>query len=67
MDCMFHTTYNEETKTWHGLPRTPTYNPNVSVGQILLEALGRYPKKIGQVSIPYHLLLMLSVVINKII
>lgn len=47
---LFHTTFDEETKTWYGLPGVPMYNPNVSVGQVLLEALRRYPEKIGQVS-----------------
>lgn len=46
---MFHTNFDENTLTWSGLQKVPTYNSNVTVGQVVLEALQRNPKKIGQV------------------
>lgn len=47
---MFATTYNDLEKSWKGAPRIPLLNRDVSIGQVLLDALDRQPNEIGQVS-----------------
>lgn len=47
---MYRTIYDKDTKVWTGLRKLPLYHPNVSVGQVILEALDRNPLKIGQVN-----------------
>lgn len=46
---MYRTIFDEKLKQWSGLPKIALYNPNVSVGQVILEALDRAPQKMGQV------------------
>lgn len=46
---IYRTIYDEKTKTWSGLKTVPVFNPNASAGHVLLEALRRNPRKIGQV------------------
>lgn len=46
---MFATIYNDSKKYWQGVPRVPLYNRDVSIGQVLLDALERQPNEIGQV------------------
>lgn len=50
---MYRTTFDQKTKIWYGPNTVPHYNPNVSVGQVLLHALGKCPNKIGQVIISF--------------
>lgn len=47
---MYRTIYDKEIKEWSGIRKYPLYHPNVSVGQVILEALNRNPQKIGQVN-----------------
>lgn len=47
---MFHTNYDETTRTWYGQPTAPLFHPDVSVAQVLLGALRRRPHHLGQVS-----------------
>lgn len=47
---MYRTIYDKKMKQWSGQPKIALYNPNVSVGQVILEALHRAPDKIGQVN-----------------
>lgn len=48
----YHTIYDETTKTWSGLKTLPTYNPNVSAAQVILNTLKMNSNKIGQVIRP---------------
>lgn len=47
---MFHTTYDEATKTWSGPQPGLMYHPNVNAAQVLFDTLGRNPNKIGQIN-----------------
>lgn len=47
---MFDTIYNESEKSWHGVDRVPVFNRDVSIGQVMLDALERHPNGIAQVS-----------------
>lgn len=47
---MFRTRYDDDTKIWSGPPWVPNYYPNVNAAQVLLDALGRNPQRIGQIS-----------------
>lgn len=63
---MFYSTiFDEKTKTWKGLPKVPKYNANVSVGQVVLEALSREPNKIGQVNKSFELYNPINVFFNN--
>ena len=46
---MFSTKFDQENKVWSGQNVVPTYNPKVSVAQVLLAALSTYGSKIAQV------------------
>lgn len=46
---MNSTFFEKEIKVWHGRLTTPIYNPNVSIGQVILDCLQKNPNKIGQV------------------
>lgn len=46
---MYHTIYDEATKTWSGLKAPPIFNPYVSVAHGILNALKIHSNKIGQV------------------
>lgn len=47
---MFSTNYDPESRTWYGQPTAHTYHPNVSVAQVVLNAMSRRPHHIGQVN-----------------
>lgn len=47
---MFSTKYDEEIKVWSGKDVLPTYNPEISLAQVLLERMKTYGSKIAQVS-----------------
>ena len=41
--------FDEVNKIWSGKPAEQVFNPNVSLGQVILWSLQRNPNKIGQV------------------
>lgn len=43
--------FNKETRIWNGANTMETFNKNISVGQVLLKSLERYPDKVVQVKI----------------
>lgn len=47
---MFSSTYDEETKLWHGPDIPPVYNPFVSIAQVMLNSMSIFGSKIAQVS-----------------
>lgn len=47
---MFSTKYDEEIKEWSGKNVLPSYNPEISLAQVLLERMKTYGSKIAQVS-----------------
>lgn len=55
---MFSTTYNREEKLWKGRETTPLYNPNISLAQVLLNALKLNGPKRAQV---------FTIILNKLI
>ncbi|KAL7012683.1 hypothetical protein ACKWTF_014983 [Chironomus riparius] len=42
--------YNSVNKVWSGKPRTPLYNPEANLGQLILKKLIQSPKSVFQVS-----------------
>lgn len=46
---MFSTTFKQE-KLWCGLDIPPLYNPNISLAQVLFNAMAKYGTKIAQVN-----------------
>lgn len=46
---MFRTTFDSANKVWSGKSIAPVFNPNVSVGQVVLWMLQRNPNKYSQV------------------
>lgn len=46
---MFSTFYDKETKLWSGRAKLPLYNPQVSLGQVMLDSMCNYGSKIAQV------------------
>lgn len=62
---MYKTIYNEETNLWTGLNKVPLYNLNVSVGQVVLEALDRDPDSLGQVPNFFLLVCVNKVTLNR--
>lgn len=47
---MFCSNFDEISSTWSGHKITSLYSPNVSVGQVILNALERNRHKISQVN-----------------
>lgn len=45
----FDTNYDEEENIWKGKEIPPIFNPNISLGQIILWKLERNRYKVGQV------------------
>lgn len=48
---MYRTEFDVENKIWSGNVIASLYNPNISVGQVLLWMLQRNPTKIAQVNV----------------
>lgn len=46
---LFRTKYDAELKIWSGPKTAPLYSKRVTLGQILIAALERCPKQIGQI------------------
>lgn len=46
---MFRTFYDEQQKLWSGADLPPLYNPEASIGQVILHALCVHGRKIAQV------------------
>lgn len=47
---MFSTKFDKETKVWSGKSVLPTFNPKISVAQVILASLNTYGSKIAQVT-----------------
>lgn len=43
------TIYDPKEKIWTGTPIQPLFNPNASVGHVILKALQMHGKKVAQV------------------
>ncbi|XP_055611610.1 luciferin 4-monooxygenase-like [Uranotaenia lowii] len=43
------TFYDPSTRTWRGTLVPPLYNPQQSLGRVILQALDKYPEKIAQI------------------
>lgn len=50
---MFRSVFDEETKLWSGADIPPLYNPNISIGQVLMRSLKLFGSKIAQVRIDF--------------
>lgn len=50
---MFSTKFDKETQVWSGKAVLPTFNPKVSVAQVILATLSTYGSKIAQVTKKY--------------
>lgn len=46
---MFHVKFDEKNQTWDGCDIPSVFNPNVSLGNILLKSLALHGSKIAQV------------------
>lgn len=46
---MFSTKFDKEKKLWSGREVIPTYNPKISIAQVILDTLNIYDSKIAQV------------------
>lgn len=46
---MFHIKFDKENKIWDGRDVPQVFNPNVSLGNILLKSLALHGSKIAQV------------------
>lgn len=47
---MFSTTFNNQEKLWCGRDIPPLYNPNISLAQVLFNAMAKYGTKTAQVN-----------------
>lgn len=47
---MFSTKFDKENQVWSGKAVLPTFNPKVSVAQVILATLNTYGSKIAQVT-----------------
>lgn len=65
---MFHVKFDEENKIWDGCDVPPVFNPNVSLGHILLKSLALNGSKIAQVIhklINIYFILICSQITNR--
>lgn len=46
---MYSTTFDEKAKLWYGRNVPPLYNPQDSLGQVLLNSMATFGNKIAQV------------------
>lgn len=46
---MYRTIYDEKRKQWSGIKARPLYNPNATIGEVLLKAMQVNGPKIAQV------------------
>lgn len=51
---MFRTFYDEKRKQWNGLKSRPLFNPQTTLGEILLKSMQMHGPKIAQVPIVLH-------------
>lgn len=47
---MFQSGYDEKRKQWRGLENRPLYNPEISLGEVLLKTMQVNGSKIAQVN-----------------
>lgn len=50
---MSQTIYDEKRQQWHGLEKRPLYNPEATLGGVLLKSMQTFGPNIAQVSYYY--------------
>lgn len=46
---LFGTTFDNEAKLWSGPDILPLYNPKISIGQVVLNAMATFGSRVAQV------------------
>jgi len=52
--ALFPTIYDEKSRIWSGVKKTPFYHPDCSMGEICFNAMKNWPSHVVQVNVEFE-------------